>query len=140
MARNAMKKRSRERENARDRKERLLRRITLDGVQSVPVVKDAKSAAYQRNWYAKNREKAKAAARERMRAYRQRNRERLTKQRQLHQGMRRKIYLASKRLAGWRWCNWEHQVNEEYTPFQTVRGWYEQWFASLDEPDLYPWD
>lgn len=140
MARAAMKPRSREKENERDRKERQLRRITLDGVPAIPTVKDEESAARQREWYAKNQEKAKASARERMRRYRERNREKLTQQRQKHQGMRLRIYLASKRCAGWRWKKPEEEIRwQESTVWRTASDWYDQWFASLDDPELYPW-
>lgn len=139
MARSAMSKVAVEREKARERKRRELAKITLEGVV-ISESKDSKSAEYQREYYARNHEKAKAAARERMRAYRARNRDKLTMRRQKHQLIAARIRHAARELAGWRWREhaWEVIVFDG-TPWQSPYDWYDQWFASLDNAELYPW-
>lgn len=141
MARSATSRVAIEREKAREKKRRELEKITLDGV-NIADRKDSKSAEYQREYYARNHEKAKAAARERMRAYRARNRDKLTMRRQKHQLMAARIRHAARELAGWRWREAWRQDGREfefYTPFMSAADWYERWFASLDNPELYPW-
>lgn len=93
----------------------------------------------QRQWYEDNLQKARAAARERVRKYRERKREEMNRQRRERRAAVSRLEKARHKCAGWRWRSHEREIDENYSVGVSPWDWYEQWFASLDNPDLYPW-